>query len=87
MKTPDIPINEDLRLAALKSYQVMDTESDPILDDITEIIADICDVPIALVSLVDDCRQWFKSAQGLDAPETPKDIAFCAHAINGKKNI
>ena len=85
MKTPDIPINEDLRLAALKSYQVMDTESDPILDDITEIIADICDVPIALVSLVDDCRQWFKSAQGLDAPETPKDIAFCAHAINGKK--
>ena len=58
MKTPDIPINEDLRLAALKSYQVMDTESDPILDDITEIIADICDVPIALVSLVDDCRQW-----------------------------
>lgn len=85
MKTPDIPINEDLRLMALKSYQIMDTDPDSTIDDITEIVADICDVPIALVSLVDDCRQWFKSAQGLDAAETHKDIAFCAHAINGEQ--
>lgn len=84
MKTPDIPANELHRLQALNSYKVMDTRSDPALDEITDMAADICDVPIALVSLVDDCRQWFKSAVGLDAPETSKDIAFCSHAINGR---
>ena len=82
MQKPDITDNEEARLASLKSYRILDTENDPVLDDLTNIVAELCDVPIALVSLVDDHRQWFKSAHGLDAKQTEKNIAFCAHAIH-----
>ncbi len=72
---------EAARLAALRSYAILDTLPEQAFDDITLLAAHICDAPIALVSLVDEDRQWFKSHHGLDATETPRDWAFCAHAI------
>ena len=78
---PPYPENEAERLKALQRYDVLDTLPEEAYDDITLIAAAMCDVPIAIVSLVDDCRQWFKSIVGLDASETHRDIAFCSHAI------
>lgn len=76
-----LPIHEDQRIAALHDYCILDTASDERFDRITALAADLFDVPIALVSLVDSERQWFKSSHGLPMRETPRDIAFCAHAI------
>lgn len=84
MLKPEPTANEEERLASLQSYRILDTANDLVLDDLTNIAAELCDVPIALVSLVDDHRQWFKSAHGLDAKQTEKNIAFCAHAIHHK---
>ncbi|WP_207796454.1 GAF domain-containing protein [Pseudohalioglobus lutimaris] len=72
---------EEKRLIALRRYGLLDSPPEAIFDGITVAIANICEVPIALVSLVDTDRQWFKSAFGLRATQTPRDIAFCAHAI------
>ena len=76
-----LPSNEAQRLDALKEYHVLDTEAERIFDGITALAASICGVPIALVSLVDESRQWFKSKVGLHQNQTPRDVAFCAHAI------
>ncbi|MDH3655381.1 MAG: response regulator [Myxococcales bacterium] len=81
MKAPRIPENEAERLKALESYRVMDTPPESSFDDLTTLVARILDVPIALVSLVDADRQWFKSRYGLEAPETPRDISFCGHVV------
>jgi diguanylate cyclase (GGDEF)-like protein len=82
MKSALLPDNETGRLLALDEYGILDTPADPLFDRITELAAQICDAPIALFSLIDRNRQWFKSAQGLPGvTETPRDIAFCAHAI------
>lgn len=80
MKAP-IPANEAQRLEALKNYQVLDTEAEQIYDGITALAAHICEVPVAMVSLVDESRQWFKSKFGVNQQQTPRDVAFCAHTI------
>jgi diguanylate cyclase (GGDEF)-like protein len=79
--TAPIPSDESGRLSALERYGVLDTEPEPAFDRITAIASRVLGVPIALVSLVDSERQWFKSRVGLDAHETHRDFAFCAHAI------
>jgi GAF domain-containing protein len=76
-----IPANEARRLAALEEYQILDTEMEQSYDDITALAAHICKVPVTMISLVDSKRQWFKSKVGMEPQETPRDIAFCAHAI------
>jgi signal transduction histidine kinase len=73
--------SEIARLAALREYGVLDTPPEAAFDRITELAAELFDAPIALVSLVDAERQWFKSAVGLGAPETPREYAFCDHTI------
>jgi diguanylate cyclase (GGDEF)-like protein/PAS domain S-box-containing protein len=80
MEAPVSP-HEKERLEALHNLEILDTPAEASLDRITRLVARVLDVPIALVSLVDADRQWFKSRTGLDATQTPREMAFCAHAI------
>jgi GAF domain-containing protein len=80
MKAP-LPTNEAERLFALREYKVLDTSAEQAYDDITALTAHLCGVPITMISLVDQSRQWFKSKLGLNVRETPRDVAFCAHTI------
>ncbi|MFP5039851.1 response regulator [Parasediminibacterium sp. JCM 36343] len=76
-----LPHNEEERIKALKNYNILDTLPEEQFDRLTELASVICNVPIALVSLIDEDRQWFKSRQGLAASQTPRNISFCQYAI------
>lgn len=81
MKTPDRPPDEAHRLSALDKLKLLDTAPEKRFDRLTRLAARTFDAPIALVSLVDHNRQWFKSRHGMETPETARDISFCGHAI------
>ncbi|MDT5039283.1 MAG: hypothetical protein QOE51_268 [Actinoplanes sp.] len=82
MQAP-LPANETDRLAALYSLNVLDSGPERDFDDIVALAANVCDVPMALVTMVDFDRQWFKAQVGTDLTETPRELSFCAHAILG----
>ncbi len=76
-----LPLNEKARLAALRELKVLDTDDELEYNDVVLIASQLCGTPIALISLIDEDRQWFKARIGLDARQTHRDLAFCAHAI------
>src|SRR5260370_18211514 len=79
--TAPLPKNEKQRLKVFWKYSVLDTMPEEIFDDLTELAARICEAPVALITLVDEDRQWFKAKVGISINETSRDISFCAHAI------
>ncbi|TAG35877.1 MAG: PAS domain S-box protein [Polaromonas sp.] len=81
MTPAPIPDNDAQRLAELDRYEILDTGDEAEFDDFARLAAQICNVPIALISLVDKDRQWFKSRVGLDVLQTARDISFCGHAV------
>lgn len=83
MTIPNSPFNELDRLKQLYSLKVLDTPEEPGFDEIVKMAAIVCDCPVALLSLVDEKRQWFKAKVGTSIEETPRDISFCSHAIQG----
>lgn len=85
MKKPNLPVDEHARLETLQLLNILDTQPEERFDRLTRVAKRMFDVPIALVSLVDESRQWFKSCIGLPVRETPRDISFCGHAILGSK--
>lgn len=76
-----LPENEESRLKTLRDYEILDTPAETAFDDITLLASQICDTPIALITLIDEHRQWFKSRVGLEVEETSRDLSFCSHAI------
>lgn len=87
MIPPLIPANEIERVKELHSLNILDTLPDKVFDNITQLAANICNVPICLISFVDNDRQWFKSRYGLNVPETSRAISFCGHTINEASKI
>ncbi|TNJ11833.1 GGDEF domain-containing protein [Aeromonas veronii] len=85
MQSPVVPDNERLRLDALRRLAILDSPAEERFDRITRMARNMFDVPIALISLVDENRQWFKSCCGLSVLETPREISFCGHAILGEE--
>lgn len=82
MLVPSPTNNEECRIAALQDLKILDTAPEEKFDRVTRLAKKLFSVPIALVSLVDESRQWFKSSAGIDATETPREISFCGHAIH-----
>jgi GAF domain-containing protein len=82
-----LPVNEDARLKSLQEHELLDTLPEDEYDEITKMASQICGTPIALLTLVDEKRQWFKSKQGLNVNETSREYSFCAHAILDSQGI
>lgn len=87
MLKPELPHNEAVRLDHLRSLRILDTPAEERFDRLTRLAKRLLDVPIALVSLVDEHRQWFKSAIGIEDRETPRENSFCSHAILGEDHL
>lgn len=83
MQAPAMPINEAERLEALRSYGPVEPVPDPDFDDLALLAAEMCDAPIALVTLVDEDHQWLKGRAGTDLTQTSREVSFCGHAILG----
>ncbi len=81
MIAPNLPFDEELRIAELYKYELLDTVYEKEFDEIVQLASKICNVPIALITLIDRNRQWFKANVGLDVSETSRSISFCGHAI------
>ena len=78
----ELPANESQRLRELRAYAILDTPEEHGFDDVTALAASICGIPIALITLIDESRQWFKSKIGIEITETARDVSFCSHALN-----
>lgn len=87
MQTTTSTLKEKDRLKALQSLKILDSKPEKEYDELTELAAFICDTPVALISLIDKDRQWFKSKIGLDACESERKISFCTHAINQPNEV
>ena len=81
MLKPRTPDNEDARLRILDALQILDTASEQSFDDLVQLASIICEVPIALVSIVGEDRQWFKARKGLEMKGSSRDVSFCGHAV------
>lgn len=81
MQQAPIPHNEQLRLAELYNYDILNTQYEEDFDEVVQLASQICNVPISLISLIDSDRQWFKATTGFNARESGRDVSFCAHAI------
>lgn len=82
---PPIPRNERERLEKLHHYHILDSPPEPVFDNITRLASLICNTPMAIITLVDEKRQWFKSKLGMEVAETPREVAFCAYTIHGRE--
>ena len=81
MKIAPPPRNEAARLEVLRQFELLDTEEEQQFDDLTFLAAHVCETPIALITLIDEKRQWFKSNRGFGVRQTSRDVSFCAHAL------
>jgi len=87
MIIPEFPQNEEERLKAVKQYNLLDTLPEEDFDNITNLVATLCDVPISLITLLDTDRNFLKSHHGVPFNESPREISFCGHAILSNKDI